>query len=841
MLLRMLRADLRRGVAQSVALTVLASLAVALVAMSAALGIRAGFAVNSLWKEAKPPDVVHMYTGTPNAHAVAQWAGGRSDVKDYHLMRSLPVPVRQLKIAGKSQADSVLEPAFVTAPERFDFLLGQDGKPARPGPGEIALPVHYKAEGVAKVGDVVRVQSGSWSRELKVVDFVRDPQMNPSMVTSKRLVIHSSDFAEFDRRLEPEYLMEFRLAPGTDASSFLSDFEASGFSSKGITIDTSILKLMNGVTTVPIAAVALLVAILLVIVASLILRYTFLAAMEEDLPQISVLKAVGAPPRGIKRLYLVKYLALTGLGTAVGYLLSFPLAAPLDEAVLLYLGEPAAGAWDVVVPFAAATALGLAMIGFCLLLLRRIDKLSTVQALRTGVSGKIRPRRHHLKLASFKRAPVWLWMGVREAFRPAYALLFGVLSVCTIVMILPVCVVTTMEAPGFATYLGIGSADVRMDVKKIDSSQGDAAGLAETFARVKAAPGVSRAVKMTTHRYDMTAAGGKKSVVLVESGDHTAFPVNYMRGKAPVAPNDIALSANQAKEAGADVGDTVTLAVPQGGAGEGASSRTQAGDGASEGQAGGGASEGQVSDGTSEGKAGGASPERQTGSGGPSATVPVQSADARKLRVTGVYQDITNGGKTAKTSAETVVGDASQPAQQVIYADLKASADPAGTVADLRAKLPGVTVVQIQDYISQTLGATISQMRTVSVFAGVVSAALAFLVSALFAVLVVKRETPQIAAQLAIGASRRGLRGQYLIRFGTVLLMGIAAGALAVFTLGEAAVGAVLGMLGAPSLSLVANPWLTWIALPGVLALTVAGAVLLALRRIRTAEISDAE
>lgn len=37
MLLRMLRADLRRGVAQSAALTVLMSLAVALVAMSAAL------------------------------------------------------------------------------------------------------------------------------------------------------------------------------------------------------------------------------------------------------------------------------------------------------------------------------------------------------------------------------------------------------------------------------------------------------------------------------------------------------------------------------------------------------------------------------------------------------------------------------------------------------------------------------------------------------------------------------------------------------------------------------------------------------------------------------------
>lgn len=794
MLLRMLRADLRRGVAQSAALTVLMSLAVALVAMSAALGIRAGSAVNSLWREAVPPDVVHMYAGTPDAKGVAKWVGGRSDVKDYHLMRSLPVPVRQLTIAGKSQADSVLEPAFVTAPERFDLLLGQNGKPVRPGPGEIALPVHYKAEGMAKVGDVVRVQSGSRSRELKVVDFVRDPQMNPSMVTSKRLVVHSSDFAEFDKHLEPEYLMEFRLASGTPTSSFISDFEASGLSSKGITIDTSILKLMNGVTTVPIAAVALLVAVLLVVVASLILRYTFLAAMEDDLPQISVLKAVGAPPRGIKRLYLVKYFVLTALGTAAGCLLSFPLAAPLDKAVLLYLGEPAAGAWDVAVPLAAAIALGLAMVGFCCLILRRIDKLSAVQALRTGVSGKIRPKRHRLKLTSFRRVPVHLWMGVREAFRPAYALLFGVLSVCTIVMVLPVCVVTTMDNPGFAAYLGIGGADVRMDVKEIGSSRGGADGLDEAFARVKADPGVSRAVKMTVHRYDMTSAGGKKTVVLVESGDHTAFQMNYMRGKAPAAPNEIALSANQAKEAKADVGDAVTLTVPRGRAGD-----------------------------------------------GPSSPAAGQSLDSRKLQVTGVYQDITNGGKTAKTPTETVAGDTSEPAQQVIYADLKENADPAEAVAGLRAKLPGVAVVQIQDYISQTLGATVSQMRTVSVFAGVVSAALAFLVSALFAVLVVKRETPQIAAQLAIGASRRGLRGQYLIRFGTVLLIGIAVGALAVLTLGEAAVGAVLGMLGAPNLSLVANPWLVWIALPGVLALTVAGAVLLALRRMRTAEMADAE
>ena len=461
--------------------------------MSTTLGIRAGSAVNALWKRAVPPDVAHMHTGTPDANALRAWVDRRSDVADYHLMRTLPVPVQQLTIAGKSQADSVLEPAFVTAPKRFDLLLGQDGKPANPGPGEIALPVHYKAQGAAAVGDTVRVRSGSWVRELKVVDFVRDPQMNPSMVTSKRLVVHPSDFAEFDKRLKPEYIVEFRLADGVEASAFVKAFESSGLSSQGITVDTSIFKLMNGLTTVPVAAVALLVAILLAVVAALVLRYAFLAAMEEDLAQISVLKAIGAPPRGVKRLYLAKYSALTAGGALVGYLLSIPMAAQLSDAVLLYLGKSSAGAWPILCSIAAACARGLD--GRLLLDPAQAHR----QAFgRPGLAHRRQrespPARHRLSLASSRRLPVDVWLGLREAFRPANALLLAVLTVCTIVLILPANVVTTMGDPGFASYMGIGRADLRIDVPA------GSADLDTAYSKVAAEAGVGRAVQMTDHR-----------------------------------------------------------------------------------------------------------------------------------------------------------------------------------------------------------------------------------------------------------------------------------------------------------------------------------------------------
>lgn len=62
-----------------------------------------------------------------------------------------------------------------------------------------------------------------------------------------------------------------------------------------------------------------------------------------------------------------------------------------------------------------------------------------------------RPRR---RLARSRRLLVHLWMAVWEAMRPVNVLLLGVLTVCILVMVLPVAVVTTLEDPRFATSGG---------------------------------------------------------------------------------------------------------------------------------------------------------------------------------------------------------------------------------------------------------------------------------------------------------------------------------------------------------------------------------------------------
>ena len=72
-------------------------------------------------------------------------------------------------------------------------------------------------------------------------------------------------------------------------------------------------------------------------------------------------------------------------------------------------------------------------------------------------------------------------------------------------------------------------------------------------------------------------------------------------------------------------------------------------------------------------------------------------------------------------------------------------------------------------------------------------------------------------------------------------MTGIGLGLLLAATLGESAIGLVLGSRGAPNVELLPRLWLVGLVLPAALIATVTGAVALALRRLRTMTLSTSE
>ena len=760
MLTRLLKADLARSAVVAATLTALIALAAALVSASTSLIVDTTSATTRLSQRAKAPDLIQMHTGQVSSREIDDWAATRSEITDHEVIKTLPVPRQELWINGASQADSYQEPAFVTAPQRIDLLLDEDGNPIHPGPGQVALPIHYRAVGAADVGDTITVDAGDWQMDLEVVGFLRDAQMNAPMVPSKRLVVSPEDFASLEEHIsDPEYLIEFALADSARPRAVIDAYKEAGLPSTGISVDSSMVLLMNALSTMLIAAVALVVALMLAVVAMLALRYTVLAAIEADLAQIAVLKAIGAPQHRIRRLYLLKYLTLTLAGAAVGYAAGLPLASALGAPALLYLGTPPTTVWSVGLPIAMVVGLAGTIVGFTRTTLRRLDRVSAVQALRSGTSGALRRRRHRWRLAASRRMPVQQWLGVREALRPSNALLLGILALCTFTMVLPVNVATTLDDPRIATYLGVGETDLRIDVRTGTQDLG------AVESALTADDRIAKHATVLRRGYKMRAPGGDWESVLIDIGDHGAFPMKYMSGRAPTGQDEVALSYNQARATGSEVGSTVTVSTSQG---------------------------------------------------------------DRDLTVTGVYQDITNNGSTAKATFD----DGAPALWQIIYADMQDKSQEAAVADDLHRDLPGVQVTAMSDYTSQFFGATTAQVRIIAAMACAVALGLSFLITVLFAVLVLSRERRQVGVLRALGCTRRAVAGQYLTRFGVLALAGTALGLLLASTLGETAIGAVLGSRGAPNVVLLPRPWLVGLVLPAALVATVTGAVALALRRL---------
>ena len=364
-----------------------------------------------------------------------------------------------------------------------------------------------------------------------------------------------------------------------------------------------------------------------------------------------------------------------------------------------------------------------------------------------------------------RRLPVQVWLGAREALRPSNALLLGVLALCTVTMVLPMNVSTTLSDPRIATYLGTGQADLRIDVRT------GVQDLATVEEAVDSDPRVTRHTTILRRSYKMSTSRGGWEPVIIDIGNHEAFPMKYISGRGPTTDDEVSLSYSQAEATGAKEGSTVTV-------------QTAGGD--------------------------------------------------KDLTVTGVYQDITNNGKTAKATFD----DGAPALWQIIYADAHSTDQASAFAHDLNEKYPGIQAIGMNQYASQFFGATGSQVHRITMMACVIALGLSFLITVLFTVLIVSRERPQLGVLLALGCTRGAVARQYLIRFGVLALTGIALGLLGTFTLGGSAIGAVMSSRGAPDLQLLPNLWLVGLVLPGALLATVIGAVALALRRLHTMPLS---
>ena len=113
---------------------------------------------------------------------------------------------------------------------------------------------------------------------------------------------------------------------------------------------------------------------------SLCIRLTFLATNDEDLREIGVMKAIGISKKDIKKVYLNKYRIMSVAAGIIGYVLILCGCKLINGNMRLYISSNFREFAVLAIPY-RSTHFSCMLVMYCKRVLKRIDKISAVEAL----------------------------------------------------------------------------------------------------------------------------------------------------------------------------------------------------------------------------------------------------------------------------------------------------------------------------------------------------------------------------------------------------------------------------------------------------------------------------
>lgn len=677
--------------------------------------------MEQLVKVSNAPHFVQMHAGEVNQKSIDSFVEKTPFVKKQQTAEMVQINGHNIFIKKKNEAEhnGVMDISFVKQNSKFDFLLNLNNEVVDVRKGEIGVPIYYMQKYNLRIGDKIWVDKNKNELEFTISAFVRDVQMNPSIVSSKRFVISNEDFERIKRNFrKSEYLIEFQLTDVNKINEFQNLYESSNLPQKGPSITYSLFKTLNSLTDGIIAAVLIIISALLMLIAMLCIRFTITTSMEEDYREIGVMKAIGITSKDIQKLYVTKYVVISAGGCICGYILSLFVTKIFTSNITLYMGAADKSILHNVVSLIITTLLFLVVILFCRIILRKFRGITAIDALQSRNKLGIRKRRNSFSLNRSKSKNINIFIGIQDVIKrfKLYRVLSIVLIIAVFMIVVPVNFLYTIQSPKFVNYMGTGKSDIRIDLQQTENIEKR---FKDVISYLQNDDEVEKYATFVTSTFKMVSADGTHENLHVEVGDFTQFPLDYMQGRAPKNEDEIALSYINANELKKNVGDKVFLFV--------------------------------------EGK-------------------------EKALTISGMYQDVTNGGKTAKASfsynKENILW-------YVVNVDLKLNVGLQEKVKEYKQNFSSAKITDTDDYLTQTLGETIKQLRLVTQVAILIAILISVLITAMFFKMLLAKDSFQILIMKSIGFSSKDIRIQYVTRSIVIVLIGIVTGTVLAATFGE--------------------------------------------------------
>lgn len=767
--------DFKRNRVINLALLLFMLFSASLAALSVIMALQTFTSISELYRTAQPPHFVQMHKGNINQQEIDRFMSGNEDVIYWQTGTMIDVYGDCIAIEGSNGSYDLsgcrLDIGLVKQNEARDLLLNPDHEKVILREGEMGIPVLLKEMYGIEPGDRVTLTCNDVEKKFVVAEVVLDSMMNSTMTSSTRILVSDQDFDRLEGRAgENEYLIEAYFTDSKEAADFQTAYENAGLPQNGQAVTYSMIFLLSALTDIVAVFVLLLVSALLIAVSFVCVRFTIMAALEEDLREIGTMKAIGITFTDIRNLYLQKYRVLAAASAAIGYLVALMASSVFLMHINATFGNLGLSIWAMLLSLAACCLVYLIITLYCRRILRKFKKVTVVDALVRGQGFDKRKGRVRDGLSRSKVLPVNWLMGLREVFFQLknWSVIFVVVLIAVLMVLVPVNLMNTFEAPEFITYMGSSLEDILIEVENGDNLESGYAKVKQVLENDGEIDRYYEYRRVIARTADLD---GEPLNLHIDCGENGGNELQYLSGRTPERDNEIAVSYLNAIELGKDTGDSILL---------------------------------------------------------------FYDGKQRELMISGVYQDVTSGGYTAKSKYDFHGLAAVKYTFSVNLID----ASRAEQKADEWSKLigPGAAADPMKEFINQTLGGVVKQLKMIVFAIAVIAACLSMLITVLFLKLRLVKDYSEIAVLKAMGFSARDIRKQYLIKIGVVSVTGILAGIVLSTVLDDIIVNAALSTagLGIRRVALIPDHLIGYILCPVLLTaliLIAAGIVLKAIER----------
>lgn len=754
--LKMFKNDFKRNPGGNVALVLFMTLSVTLVVAASIVMVQLTTSMTGMYEIAKPPHFLQMHKGEIDQEAIDEFNSSYHGVTAWQTSPMINVHSENLRIYGKesfSLADSKLDISLVKQNEEYDLLLDSDRKIIQMSKGKIGIPRILLSTYDINIGDTVHLTSKGLVKEFQVTDFVHDSQMNSTLVYSTRILISDEDFEELFDNIGES---EYLIETYFEDTSMASSFQTAYENAKLPQNGPAVTYnqiFLLSSFTDIITAMIIVLVSILLVIVALMSIKYTLMATLEE--EIGEIGTMKAIGMTFKDIRDL-YLKKYKIMIVVGIVIGYVLALMLSNIFTSHVSNTFGKQ-----PISIAT-IGIPILACILVYLiskqyciRILDKLKKVTVVDALALGKGfgKKARVHDGLNKVKKIPINIILSVREVFHNFN----GFIIVFTSMFIVSAIIIVPMNLSNTLNskeFIPYMGSPIADILIEIDSGDN----LEERYETINSLIKEDGDIK----EYEELKIVGVETInsdnqwmnLRVGIGNNTGEGLKYLDGNRPLKENEIAISKLNADEMGKKTGDNIIIRF---------------------------------------------------------------NGTEKNFIISGIYQDVTSGGFTAK-ALHGFEGVNAEKYQFIINLNHGLSPEEKATQwSDMAGT--GYDILAMEELIDQTLGVVARQIKTTTTAIMIIGLLMIGFIVVLFMKLRLAKDVSQIAAIKAIGFTNADVRRQYLYKVSIVSIAGIFLGTIISILVGEKATSLAFNVmgLGISKLTFIINPWTTFVILPLIL------------------------